>query len=175
VRRPASFNPKREPGPFTLNYYANGRGGLKTFAGAPVAVYSEDFVAGKVDVAIVGAPLDMGSHCPGQRFGPMAMRNEYGAGGIGMNTMVNPSKELNIVDYGDIAIDNMSTERTGQAVAGDAFPQGLDFSRYGRSMLRGIFSQPFVDALWSAPLGQWNGPIESPRGGDPASGRPASG
>ena len=69
-------------------------------------------MAGKVDVAIVGAPLDMGSYYRGQRFGPMAMRNEYGAGGIDMNTMVNPSKELNIVDYGDIAIDNMSTERT---------------------------------------------------------------
>ena len=112
VRRPASFNPKREPGPFSLNYYASGRGGIKTFANAPVAVYPEDLVAGKVDVAIVGAPLDMGSYYRGQRFGPMAMRNEYGAGGIDMNTMVNPSKELNIVDYGDIAIDNMSTERT---------------------------------------------------------------
>lgn len=40
------------------------------------------------------------------------MRNEYGAGGIDMYTMVDPSKELTIVDYGDIAVDNMSTERT---------------------------------------------------------------
>jgi agmatinase len=95
VRRPESFNPKREPGPFTVNYYANGRGGI-----------------GKVDIAIVGAPLDMGSYYRGQRFGPMAMRNEYGASGVDMNTMVNPTKELTIVDYGDIAIDNMSTERT---------------------------------------------------------------
>jgi len=112
VRRPASFEPKRSPGPFSLSYYANSRGGIRTFAGAPVAIYPEDLVAGAVDVAIVGAPLDMGSYYRGQRFGPMAMRNEYGAGGIDMNTMVNPSKVLNIVDYGDIAIDNMSTERT---------------------------------------------------------------
>jgi agmatinase len=112
VRRPESFNPKREPGPFTVNYYANGRGGIRTFAAAPIAVYPEDLVAGKVDVAIVGAPLDMGSYYRGQRFGPMAMRNEYGSNGIDMNTMVNPSTELSIVDYGDIAIDNMSTERT---------------------------------------------------------------
>jgi len=112
VRRPASLGPKREPGPIPLSYYANGRGGIRTFAGAPVAIYPEDLVAGNVDVAIVGAPLDMGSYYRGQRFGPQAMRNEYGAAGIDMNTMVNPSKVLNIVDYGDIAVDNMSTERT---------------------------------------------------------------
>lgn len=112
VRRPASLDPKREPGPFSLSYYANPGSGIATFADAPVAIYPEDLVAGDVDVAIVGAPLDMGSYYRGQRFGPMAMRNEYGAGGIDMNTMIDPSKVLNIVDYGDIAIDNMSTERT---------------------------------------------------------------
>jgi agmatinase len=112
LRRPESFGPKRQPGPISLSYYASGSGGIRTFAGAPVAIYPEDLVAGKVDVAIVGAPLDMGSYYRGQRFGPLAMRNEYGAGGVDMNTMVNPSKELNIVDYGDIAIDNMSTERS---------------------------------------------------------------
>ncbi len=110
LRRPESFSPRREPGPISLNYYASGRAAIRTFANAPVAIYPEDLVAGKVDVAIVGAPLDMGSDHRGQRFGPMAMRNEYGAGGIHMNTMVNPIEELNIVDYGDIAIDNMSTE-----------------------------------------------------------------
>jgi guanidinobutyrase len=111
VMQPQSLNPKREPGPFQLSYYANSyRAGIRTFADAPVAIYPEDLVAGKVDVAIVGAPLDMGSYYRGQRFGPQAMRNEYGAGGIDMNTMVDPSKVLSIVDYGDIAIDNMSTE-----------------------------------------------------------------
>ena len=112
VRKPASFNPKREPGPFTLSYYASNRPAIRTFANAPVAIYPEDLVAGQVDIAIVGAPLDMGSYYRGQRFGPQAMRNEYGAGGIDMNTMVNPTKELTIVDYGDIAVDNMSTEIT---------------------------------------------------------------
>jgi guanidinobutyrase len=111
VMQPQSLNPKREPGPFQLSYYANSyRSGIRTFADAPVAIYPEDLVAGKVDVAIVGAPLDMGSYYRGQRFGPQAMRNEYGAGGIDMNTMLDPSKVLSIVDYGDIAIDNMSTE-----------------------------------------------------------------
>jgi agmatinase len=110
VKRPPELGIKREPGPIQLSYYANSRGGIRTFANAPVAIYPEDLIAGKVDIAIVGAPLDMGSYYRGQRFGPQAMRNEGGAGGNDMNTMVNPSKELNIVDYGDIAIDNMSTE-----------------------------------------------------------------
>jgi guanidinobutyrase len=112
VRRPAVLEPRRDPGPFSLSYYAGRASGIKTFAGARVAIYPEDLVAGKVDVAIVGAPLDMGSYYRGQRFGPMAMRNEGGIAGNDMNTMVNPGRILSIVDYGDIAIDNMSTERT---------------------------------------------------------------
>lgn len=122
LRRPQGLDPRREPGPFELSYYANGRGagmyagGIATFAGAPVAVYPEDLVAGKVDVAIVGAPLDMGSGYRGAKGGPGAMRSQYGAGGVDMYTMVDPDKELNIVDYGDIAIDNMSTERSVQHV-----------------------------------------------------------
>ncbi|MEP0175979.1 MAG: agmatinase family protein [Paraglaciecola sp.] len=111
VERPQSLNPKREPGPIHLSRYMNTWGtGINTFAGAPVAIYPEDLVAGKVDVAIVGAPLDMGSYYRGQRFGPQAMRTGYYSGGVDMNTMINPSSVLSIVDYGDIAIDNMSTE-----------------------------------------------------------------
>jgi agmatinase len=113
IRRPASLDPKREPGPFSLSYYADSwQAGIRTFAGAPVAIFPEDLVAGKVDVAIVGAPLDMGSYYRGAGFGPQAMRNEYGAGGIDMYTMIDPTRELTIVDFGDIAVDNMSTERT---------------------------------------------------------------
>lgn len=123
VMRPRLMDPKREPGPFSLSYYMHSfggggvyGGGIATFAGAPVAIYPEDLIAGKVDVAIVGAPLDMGSGYRGAKGGPSAMRTQYGAGGVDMYTMVDPSKELNIVDYGDIAVDNMSTERTVQHV-----------------------------------------------------------
>lgn len=112
LMRPQVLNPQREPGPINLSYYMNGRGGIATFANAPVAIYPEDLVAGKVDVAIVGAPLDMGSGYRGAKLGPQALRSMSGASGVDMYTMVNPSKELNIVDYGDIAVDNMSTERT---------------------------------------------------------------
>ncbi|GGE07336.1 hypothetical protein GCM10011529_12180 [Polymorphobacter glacialis] len=113
TKRPQSMNPKREAGPIFLERYLGAwENGIKTFANAPVALTPEDLVAGKVDVAIVGAPLDMGSGYRGAKGGPAAMRMTYGAGGIDMNTMVDPSDELNIVDYGDIAVDNMSTEMT---------------------------------------------------------------
>lgn len=111
LKRPKELNRKREPGPIHLSYYMDSdRSGIRTFANAPLAIYPEDLIAGEVDVAIVGAPLDMGSYYRGQRFGPQAMRSTYYSGGNDMNTMINPSKVLNIVDYGDIAIDNMSTE-----------------------------------------------------------------
>lgn len=52
----------------------------------------------------------------------------------------------------------------GENVTGDAFWQGGQFARYGISMIRGIFGQPFVERLGAAPMGHWTGPIETPRG-----------
>jgi len=104
IKRPEALNRKREPGPIHLSYYMDSdRSGIRTFAGAPLAIYPEDLIAGEVDVAIVGAPLDMGSYYRGQRFGPQAMRATYYSGGTDMNTMINPSQVLHTVDYGDIA------------------------------------------------------------------------
>ena len=54
--------------------------------------------------------------------------------------------------------------RSGEAIAGEPFPRGRTFPRYGRSILRGMFGQSFVDALWAAPLGEWTGPLESSQG-----------
>lgn len=51
-----------------------------------------------------------------------------------------------------------------EAVTGDDFWVGRQFPRYGVSMIRGIFGQPFVDRLEAVPQGQWVGPIRSPRG-----------
>ena len=52
---------ERTPGPFSVHRYLFPESGIPTFAGAPVAIYPEDLVAGAVDVAIVGIPNDMGS------------------------------------------------------------------------------------------------------------------
>ncbi|MFT7286774.1 MAG: arginase [Halieaceae bacterium] len=111
LMNPRALASKREPGPIYLSYYTNNRRqGVRTFANAPLAIYPEDLIAGEVEVAIVGAPLDMGSYYRGQKFGPQAMRNQDGASGMDMATMIDASRELKIVDYGDIAIDNMSSE-----------------------------------------------------------------
>ncbi len=111
VRRPSSFDPDREAGPIELRRYMGGwGGGIPTFAGAPIALTPEDLIAGEVDVAIVGAPLNMGSGFRGADHGPMAIRMARGLAGNDMATQVNPSRILNIVDYGDIAVDQDSSE-----------------------------------------------------------------
>ncbi|MEC8859460.1 MAG: agmatinase family protein [Pseudomonadota bacterium] len=116
VRRPRSFDPEREDGPISLGRYMGGNGGIPTFAGAPVALTPEDLAAGDVDVAIVGAPLNMGSGWRDADHGPLALRLRGGMAGNDQYTQVNASSVLNIVDYGDIAIDNDSTERSMQHV-----------------------------------------------------------
>ena len=116
--RPRELDPDREPGPVELTRYIGGRGGgIPTFAGAPVAFTPEDLKAGEVDVAIVGAPLDMGSGWRDARHGPTAMRvMRRGSGGTDPYSMINPGAVLNIVDYGNVAIDQFSTERSMQEV-----------------------------------------------------------
>ena len=59
LQRPRSMDPEREPGPISLGRY-DGYGGPPTFGGHPLALSKEDLVAGEVDVAILGAPLNMG-------------------------------------------------------------------------------------------------------------------
>ncbi|PCD02782.1 arginase [Sphingomonas spermidinifaciens] len=113
TKRPLLLDPKRDPGPVDLGRYIGGRGGgFATFANAPVAFTPEDLKAGKVEVAIVGAPLDMGSGWRNAIDGPRALRMTGGAGGNDMYSMINPNGALKIVDYGDIAIDQNSTERS---------------------------------------------------------------
>lgn len=116
VRRPQELNPWREDGPIELSRYLGGRGsGFPTFANAPVALTPKDLIAGGIEVAIVGAPLDMGSGWRDARNGPLALRTAMGAhSGYGndMFSMVDPTRVLKIADYGDIAIDQQSTERS---------------------------------------------------------------
>lgn len=52
----------------------------------------------------------------------------------------------------------------GDPVAGDDFWLGRHYPRYGDSMVRGIFGQPFIETLAKAPIGQWIGPVRTPRG-----------
>ena len=102
--RDISNDPPREPGPIQV-------GAVQTFFGLPIARTIEDLVAGEVEVAFMGAPVDMGVGFRGAGEGPnafRAMRRSVGS----METMVRWRSELTAVDYGNAPIDNLSVERS---------------------------------------------------------------
>ena len=115
--RPRSLDPEREAGPISLGRY-NGAGGPQTFGGFPLALSKEDLIAGEVDVAILGAPLNMGSgwrDSGARATAELRLHGRY-MSGHDQYVHVNGSKVLNIVDYGDAAVDNLSTERSMEHV-----------------------------------------------------------
>jgi agmatinase len=102
--RDISKDPKRDPGPIGAN-------GALTFFGLPIAITPADLTAGKVEIAIIGAPVDMGVGFRGAGEGPTALRSARGSGGS-MQTMVNWRTELKGADYGNAPIDQFSVERS---------------------------------------------------------------
>lgn len=117
LQRPRSMDPKREAGPLSLGRY-DGFGGPPTFGRHPLALSKEDLIAGKVNVAILGAPLNMGSgwRDSGQRATTDLRLLGWPMGRADQYVQIDASKVLNIVDYGDVAVDNNSTERSMQHV-----------------------------------------------------------
>ncbi len=107
-------NPAREPGPFYPGRLRNA--GVLSFFQLPLAVNQQDLIAGKVDVAILGAAIDMGVGMRGAGEGPDALRSSLGVGGGGglphMHTGVAWKQELTAVDYGNAPIDQFSVERS---------------------------------------------------------------
>jgi agmatinase len=103
---------QREPGPFSVHRYMFPQSGVPTFGGAKVAIWPEDLVAGNVDVAIIGVPNDMGSGRRDAGSGPNEMRALNTIGTPDMQSLLKPLETLSVVDYGNLGIDNMSTERT---------------------------------------------------------------
>jgi len=113
VLRPAILDAtQREPGPFSLQRYLHQRTGVPTFAGAPVAIRKEDLAAGQVEVAFVGVPLDMSSGYRDAKHAPTTLRLTDGLLGSEVDTLVDPALVLRLADYGNLAVDNMSSERT---------------------------------------------------------------
>lgn len=118
--RPAEFDTPRAPGPININRYmgAGPKLGIPTFFNLPVAITPEDLVAGEVEVAIMGVPLDTGTGFRGAAYGPRAVRTGATYKGSGMvnmphmHSMVSAFNELTVVDYGDIAVDGLSLERS---------------------------------------------------------------
>jgi agmatinase len=114
-RRPDDMDAGREPGVMWIG--RTFRPGVKSFFGLPVALTPEDLRAAEVDVAIFGAPIDMGVGMRGAGKGPDALRaNITGTGSSGalphMHVGVAWKRELTAVDYGNAPIDILSVERS---------------------------------------------------------------
>lgn len=102
----------REAGPFSVHRYLFPQSGVPTFGGANVAIWPEDLVAGKVDVAIVGIPSNMSSGRRDARNGPNAMRALDTISTPDAMTLLKPLETLSVVDYGNFMVDMMSAERS---------------------------------------------------------------
>ena len=104
----------REPGLIQIGRL--GRPGVRSFFGLPVALTQEDLRAANVDVAIMGAPIDMGFGWRGAGEGPSALRGQLRGGSASslphMHVGVAWKQELVAVDYGNSPIDVLSVERS---------------------------------------------------------------
>jgi agmatinase len=101
---------KRDPGPFSVHRYLFPQSGVPTFAGAKVAVWPEDLVAGDVDVAIIGVPSNASSGRRDAGNGPNAMRATNTMATPDAQSLVDPAEVLSVVDYGDFSVDWLATE-----------------------------------------------------------------
>jgi agmatinase len=103
---------EREPGPFGVHRYLYPKSGVPTFAGAKVALWPEDLVAGDVDVAIIGVPSNLSSGRRDAAAAPDEMRALDTIAMPDMQSLVDPMDVLSVVDYGNFSIDYLSVERT---------------------------------------------------------------
>ncbi|MET8099529.1 agmatinase family protein [Streptomyces sp. NPDC005236] len=119
-----SHDPRREPGPINLQRYTfvPTYAGIATFSGVPLCLNQDDLRAGHVDVAILGAPVDMGLGHRGAAYGPRALRGDERILPNTPKALVNPSTrirpfdELTVVDYGDAAVDPFSIDNSMEPI-----------------------------------------------------------
>ena len=98
--------------------------GIPTYLGTPFAVNGKELKSMNADIAIIGAPVDMGVvGRPGARYGPRAIRQaDYWpkpaklSNLYHLNLEVFPLKEMNVVDFGDANCPPSSLEKSHEAV-----------------------------------------------------------
>ena len=98
--------------------------GMPTYLGTPFAVNGKELKSMNADIAIIGAPVDMGvGNRPGARYGPRAIRQaDYWpkpaklSNLYHLNLEVFPLKEMNVVDFGDANCPPSSLEKSHEAV-----------------------------------------------------------
>ena len=89
-------------------------GGLSTFAQQPFVPDLEDLDQWKPDVAIVGAPFDIGTtNRPGARFGPRSIRTSaYESGTYHIDLDLEIFDHLTVVDAGDAHCPHGNTDQS---------------------------------------------------------------
>lgn len=120
--RDCTPDPKRAPGPIDIQRTQGGLAyqGIPTFFHAPVALCPQDLKAGGVDVAIMGASVDLSLGTRGTAWGPQAVRTgEVTLPWGKVVPLAHPAvgdidfmQILKVVDYGDAPIDSQSAERS---------------------------------------------------------------
>ncbi len=98
--------------------------GIPTYLGTPFAVNTKELKSMNADIAIIGAPVDMGVvGRPGARYGPRAIRQaDYwpkpakSSNLYHLNLEVFPLKKMNVVDFGDANCPPSSLEKSHEAV-----------------------------------------------------------
>lgn len=126
TRADRANGPKREPGPINLQRYAGSPAysGIATFMDLPLALTAEDLRAGKVDVAIVGAPVDTSLGHRGAQYGPRYIRADERTVPHtpsmlqNPDTRIKPFEVLTVVDYGDAAVDPLDLKASCDEVRG---------------------------------------------------------
>ena len=116
----------RPPGLIHLNRYpfSMAPAGIATFLQRPVALTPADLRAAEVDVALVGAGVDMSAGMRGTGFGPRALRSHdmylpsMAIGLTHQHTRVDAFEELVVADYGDAPVDPESSYRSIEPIRG---------------------------------------------------------
>ena len=96
--------------------------GIPTYIHSPLALSPEELAEMQADVAVIGAPVDMGVvNRPGARFGPRAIRQAGYAGSPNetfyhMEFELYPTQELKVVDFGDANCPPSLLDQSHEAV-----------------------------------------------------------
>ena len=96
--------------------------GIPTYIHSLLALSQEELAEMQADVAVIGAPVDMGVvNRPGARFGPRAIRQAGYAGSPNdtfyhMEYELYPTQEIRVVDFGDAVCPPSSLELSHEAV-----------------------------------------------------------
>src|SRR5271166_5898938 len=84
--------------------------------GLPLCLNQDDLRAGRVDAAVIGAPVDVSTGHRGAQYGPRMLRADERilfhtpAMLSNADTRIKPFEVLRVVDYGDAAVDPFSIE-----------------------------------------------------------------